>query len=67
MEKDGNEDDDKSHRHKTEMEDHITQDESVWWTIVKTNKLEIEGRVEGGQISAQNAIDLPFNATLHRK
>ena len=47
------------------MRDHITQEKSVWWTIVKTSKLEIEGRVEGGHIGAQDAIDFLFNPNLH--
>ena len=34
---------------------------------MKTSKLEIEGRVEGGQISAQDATDFLFNANLHNK
>ena len=49
------------------MQDHIAQEKSVWWTIVKTSKLEIEGRVEGGQISAQDATDFLFNAILHSR
>ena len=35
--------------------------------IVKTSKLEIEGRVEGGQISAQDATDFLFNANLYSR
>ena len=49
------------------MQDHIAQEKSVWWTIVKTSKLEIEERVEGGQISAQDATDFLFNANLHSR
>ena len=49
------------------MQDHIAQEKSVWWTIVKTSKLEIEGRVEGGQISAQDATDFLFNPNLHSR
>ena len=47
------------------MQDHIAQEKSVWWTIVKTSKLEIEGRVEGGQIRAQDSTDFLFNANVH--
>ena len=39
----------------------------MWWTIVKTSKLEIEGRGEGGQISAQDAEDFSFKAILPSK
>ena len=49
------------------MQDHIAQEKRVWWMIVKTSKLEIEGRVEGGQISAQDATDFLFNADLHSR
>ena len=49
------------------MQDHIAQEKRVWWMIVKTSKLEIEGRVEGGQISAQDATDFLVNATLHSR
>ena len=49
------------------MQDHIAQEKRVWWMIVKTSKLEIEGRVEGGQISAQDATDFLVNANLHNR
>ena len=49
------------------MQDHIAQEKRVWWMIVKTSKLGIEGRVEGGQISAQDATDFLVNATLHSR
>ena len=49
------------------MQDHIAQEKRVWWMIVKTSKQEIEGRVEGGQISAQDATDFLVNATLHSR
>ena len=49
------------------MQDHTAQEKSVWWAIVKTSKLEIEGRVEGGQISAQDATDFIFTANLHSR
>ena len=32
---------------------------------MKRSKLKIEGRVEGGQISAQDEADFPLNANLH--
>ena len=35
--------------------------------IVKTSKLEIEGRVEEGQLSAQDGIVFLVNATLHSR
>ena len=37
----------------------------VWWTIAKTRKPEIEGRVERGQISTQDEAKFPLNANLH--
>ena len=49
------------------MQDHIAQEKRVWWMIVKTSKLEIEGRVEGGQISAQDATDFLFDANFHNR
>ena len=49
------------------MQDHIAQKKSVWWTMVKTSKLEIERRVEGGQISAQDATDFLVNANLYNR
>ena len=42
-EQDGEEDDEKSQRHKTEMQNHIAQKKSMWWTIVKTSKLKSKG------------------------
>ena len=36
----------------------------MWWTLVKTSKLEIEGRVGGGQISTEDEADFPLNANL---
>ena len=39
----------------------------VWWMIVKTSKLEIKGRVEGGQTCTQDATDSLVNATLHSR
>ena len=49
------------------MQDHIAQEKREWWMIVKTSKLEIEGRVEGGQISAQDSTDFLVHATLHSR
>ena len=49
------------------MQDHIAQKKSVWWTNMKTRELEIDGRVEGGQISAQDATGFLVNANLHSK